>query len=153
MVCNFDCWQPECSSSRNHRLDYFLIDLGRTASWTDGQASKNLESRGRHGTITRLVTFQSTWPRFLKLNNGEPIDYQIARRTFIPRQDLSCPNGWLHEVMSPRGAHNLGHLGVNLSAGHMNRANRRNLPPACGGRSTRCMRPHSVFSKHPRDPI
>jgi hypothetical protein len=78
-----------------------------------------------------LVTFQSTWPRFLKLNNGEPIDYQIARRTFIPRRYLPCPNGWLHAVKSPRGTHSLGHLGVNLSAGHMKRADRRNLPPTC----------------------
>jgi hypothetical protein len=92
---------------------------------------------GQHRTSPQSLisvgqdTSHNVVPFFLKLNNGDPIDYQIARCTFISRQDLPCPNGWLHAVESPRGAHNLGHLGVNLSAGNMKRANRKNLPPTC----------------------
>jgi hypothetical protein len=127
------------------------LSLARTSKAEVGMATCSRQHRTSPQSLISVGqdTSHNVVPFFLKLNNGDPIDHQIARRTNISPQYLPCPNGWLHAVKSPRGTHSLGHLGVNFSAGHMKRANRRNLPPACRGRSTRCVRPHSSLLETP----
>jgi hypothetical protein len=97
---------------------YTSIWLGAVASYCI--VSKNLNS-SQSGNFAFCMAsgFRSTLPSFVTLHGG-----QLAWVRYVfTAPDNHRQNEWSHAVKSPRGARNLGHLGVDLSGGPMESAN------------------------------